>query len=69
MLIATFKSSDQAATVGYALGWDRKSAEADPRAPRVLQGDPVMMDQFANEWSDFASPHLAIAASCSEELT
>lgn len=69
MLIATFKSSDQAATVGYALGWDRKSAEADPRAPRVLQGDPVMMDQFANEWSDFAAPHLAIAASCSEELT
>jgi len=68
MLIATFKSSDQAATVGYVMGWDRKSTEADPRAPRVLQGDPVMMDQFANEWSDFTAPHLAIAASCSEEL-
>ena len=69
MLIATFKPSDQAATVGYAMGWDRKTDQPDPRAPHILQGDPVMMDEFANGWNDFASPHLAIAASCSELLT
>lgn len=69
MLIATFKSSDRAATVGYAMGWDRTETGPDPRAPLVIQGEPAMFNQFATRWSDFASPHLAIAASCSELLT
>lgn len=69
MLIATFKPSDRAATVGYAMGWDRETDQPDPRAPIVLQGDPELMDQFADRYSDFMAPHLAIAASCSEQLT
>lgn len=69
MLIVTFKKHEQAFTVSYAMGWDRKTSEPDSRQPRVLQGEPVMFDQFDHAWSDFASPHLAIAATCSEELT
>jgi hypothetical protein len=69
MIIATFKPSDRAATISYAMGSDRKTDQPDPREPVVLQGEPVLMDQFADRWSDFAAPHLAIAASCSEQLT
>ena len=69
MLVATFKSSDRAASVGYAMGWDRQEIGTDPRVPLVVQGEPEMFDRFASRWSDFASPHLAIAASCSEQLT
>jgi hypothetical protein len=68
MLIATFKSSDKAYTVDYAMGWNRKSDAPDRREPYVLQGEPAMMDHYARNWNDFASPYLAIAASCSERL-
>lgn len=69
MLIATFKASDRAASVAYAMGWDRQEPGPDPRAPQVIQGEPTMFDRFARHWSDFVAPHLAIAASCSERLT
>ncbi|MSU19231.1 MAG: hypothetical protein EXS34_04565 [Lacunisphaera sp.] len=68
MLIATFNKHEEAFTVGYAMDSDRKPGEPDLHQPLVLQGDPVMFDQFDHAWNDFASPHLAIAASCSEKL-